>query len=177
MITPTPSPTASNGRDGNGKSPDRSGHHKRRAFLRAYAETCNIKLAAQAAGIHRQRHYDWMKDDDYAKAFDHAKQEAVETLEAEARRRAVDGWEVPVYQGGRKVGAIRKYSDLLLIFLLKAAAPETYRDNYHDHRHLHAHEHRHGLTPAEQQKVKRNDKIIAQLEAREKPEQHRPPSP
>ena len=73
------------------------------------------------------------------------------------------------------VGAIRKYSDLLLIFLLKAAAPATYRDNYHDHRHLHAHEHRHGLTPAEQQKIKRNDKIIAQLEAREKPEQHRPP--
>ena len=45
-------------------------------------------------------------------------------------------------------GAIKKYADLLLIFLLKAAAPETYRDNYHDHRHLHAHEHRHGLTPA-----------------------------
>ena len=66
-----------------------------------------------------------MKDDDYTEAFDHAKQEAVETLEAEARRRAVDGWEVPVCQGGRKVGAIRKYSDLLLIFLLKAAAPET----------------------------------------------------
>ena len=55
MITAL-SPTASNGRDGNGKSPDRCGHHKRRAFLRAYAETYNIKLADQAAGIHRQRY-------------------------------------------------------------------------------------------------------------------------
>ena len=94
MIT-APSPTTI--RD-SGKSPDRSGHHKRGAFLRAYAETCNIKLVAQADGIHRQRHYDWMKDDNYAKAFDHAKQEAVETLEGEARRRAVDGWEVSVYR-------------------------------------------------------------------------------
>ena len=66
---------------------------------------------------------------------------------------------------------------MLLIFLLKAAVPETYRDNYHDHRHLHAHEHRHGLTPAEQQKIKRNDKIIAQLEARQKQEADRLPSP
>ena len=45
-----------------------------------------------------------MKDDDYTEAFDQAKQKAVETFEAEARRRAVDGWEVPVYQGGRKGG-------------------------------------------------------------------------
>ncbi len=35
-------------------------------------------------------------------------------------RRAVDGVDEPVYQGGKKVGSITRYSDTLLIFLLKA---------------------------------------------------------
>ncbi|WP_162148545.1 hypothetical protein [Asticcacaulis sp. AC402] len=34
----------------------------------------------------------------------------------------------PVYHLGKTVGAIRKYSDTLAIFLLKAHAPEKYRE-------------------------------------------------
>jgi hypothetical protein len=55
---------------------------------------------------------------------------AVGALEDEALRRAVEGVEEPVYQGGKQVGVIRKYSDALLMFLLKAARPEKYRENY-----------------------------------------------
>jgi hypothetical protein len=40
-------------------------------------------------------------------------------LEAEARRRAVQGWDEPVFHQGRKVGTIRKYSDRMLEILLK----------------------------------------------------------
>lgn len=54
----------------------------------------------------------------------------VVSLEAEARRRAMDGVDEPVYHKGEVVGHVRKYSDTLLIFLLKAHRPHKYRDNY-----------------------------------------------
>ena len=38
----------------------------------------------------------------------------------------------PVYYQGKEVGQIRKFSDTLLIFLLKGARPETYRER-HEH--------------------------------------------
>lgn len=104
----------------------------RAAFLAAYGELGNIKQAAARAGISRDTHYAWLADEAYAKAFESAREEAVESLEAEARRRAVEGCERPVYQGGEQVGTVREYSDTLLIFLLKGAAPGKYREN---HRH------------------------------------------
>jgi hypothetical protein len=48
-------------------------------------------------------------------------------LEDEAVRRAYEGVERPVFQGGKQVGVVREYSDTLLIFLLKALRPEKYR--------------------------------------------------
>ena len=62
--------------------------------------------------------------------MDHAREGAADTLEAEARRRAIEGVEEPVFHKGEQVGTLRKYSDVLLIFLLKGARPERYRDNY-----------------------------------------------
>ena len=47
----------------------------------------------------------------------------------EARRRALTGVEQPVYYKGEAVGRIAKYSDTLLIFLLKAHWPKKSRDN------------------------------------------------
>ena len=63
-------------------------------------------------------------------AVDHAREEAADTLEAEARRRAIEGVEEPVFHKGERVGTVRKHSDLLLIFLLKGARPQKFRDNY-----------------------------------------------
>jgi hypothetical protein len=62
-------------------------------------------------------------------AFEAAKEEACEQLEREALRRAVSGVEEPVYHNGKVVGNIRKYSEVLLIFLMKGAMPGRYRDN------------------------------------------------
>jgi hypothetical protein len=116
---------------------------KQRAFLAAFAKTGNITRAAALAKVARSRHYEWMDDPDYAAAFAAAGEEACDLLESEARRRAVDGIEEPVvYQGelsvkldslGRRTArplTIRRYSDVLLIFLLKAQRPDKYRDNY-----------------------------------------------
>jgi hypothetical protein len=104
-------------------------HHKKRAFLAAYSETGNISKSAEIAEIDRSTHYEWLNTDaDYKEAFEQAHEVAGDRLEQEARRRAVEGVEEPVFYKGEEVGTIRKYSDPLLIFLLKGAKPEKYKE-------------------------------------------------
>jgi len=99
------------------------------AFLAAYAECGVITRAAKAVGCSRNNHCNWMaKSPKYREMFALAQEEANDLLESEARKRAVKGWEEPVYQGGLKVGTKRKFSDLLLIFLMKGAMPDKYKD-------------------------------------------------
>lgn len=89
-------------------------------FAAAFAVKGNISQAAEVAEVHRQRHYDWMKSDpDYPAMFLDAGRQYVESLEAEATRRAREGWDEPVYQQGRQVGTVRKHSDQLLMFLMR----------------------------------------------------------
>lgn len=47
-------------------------------------------------------------------------------LEAEARRRGVEGVEEPILFQSKVVTTVRKYSDVLLIFLLKGLRPRRY---------------------------------------------------
>lgn len=123
---------------------------KQRAFLSAFGKTGNISLACRSANIVRQTHYNWLERfPKYAAKFALAEEEAADYLELEARRRAMDGIDEPViYQGelmGQKVEyndtpeknhfiplTVKKYSDTLLIFLLKGARPQKFREN---HRH------------------------------------------
>lgn len=106
-------------------------HIKKRKYLAAFAMCGTHVQASKAAGVHRRSHYGWMKKDEaYAAAFAEAVTEACERLEAEAMRRGRDGWNEPVFQGGKKVGVIRRYSDTLLIFTLKGLMPERYRERY-----------------------------------------------
>jgi hypothetical protein len=65
---------------------------------------------------------------DYADRFREAEQEAADVLEAEAVRRAVQGVDEAVYFQGEQVGTRRRYSDLLLIFLLKGMRPDKFRE-------------------------------------------------
>jgi hypothetical protein len=74
-------------------------------------------------------HYRWLKESEvYAAAFAEVKDEAAQTLEDEAVRRAHEGVLEPVYYKGKACGVIRVYSDTLLLSLLKAVRPEKYRD-------------------------------------------------
>ncbi len=59
-----------------------------------------------------------------------ALREACDILEGEAWRRAVQGVERPIHYQGAQVDTIREYSDTLLIFLLKGARPEKYRERF-----------------------------------------------
>lgn len=76
---------------------DRQTHH----FLQEYARCGVIARAARAAGVSsstvRLRRE---TDADFAAAFEQAGEDAVDALDSEARRRALDGVEEPVvYQG------------------------------------------------------------------------------
>lgn len=106
---------------------------KQKAFLAAYSQCGNITKAAKLAGIDRVSHYRWANNQDswpeYPDKFQEAHAEAIEVLEAEARRRAVHGTAKPVFYQGEQCGTVQEYSDTLLIFLLKAAKPAMYRDN------------------------------------------------
>ena len=58
---------------------------------------------------------------------------AGDILEAEAHRRAVEGVEEPVgWYKGQAGGTVRRYSDVLLMFLLKGVLPERYKDRIED---------------------------------------------
>ena len=69
-----------------------------------------------------------MKKPSYRAEFEAAEVEATEVLEREAWHRATEGREEAVWFNGKRVGTVRKPSDLLLIFLLKAKKPEIYRE-------------------------------------------------
>lgn len=102
---------------------------KKASFLAAYAECGVIRLAAKSSEASARSHYRWMADDrDYVTAFEEAQRKSCKALEEEARRRAVDGWDEPVYQNGKKVGTRRRYSDTLLIFLMKGNQPDKFGD-------------------------------------------------
>lgn len=83
------------------------------AFLSYLSLTGNVTRAAEAAGVERPVVYRAReRDEAFAAAWDAAIEQSVDALEEEARKRALGG------------------SDTLLIFLLKGARPDRYRDNY-----------------------------------------------
>lgn len=83
-----------------------------RRFLEAFAETGMVSQACRIAGINRSTAYRArQRNESFALAWADVEERTTEELEQVARQRAVDG------------------SDTLMIFLLKARRPETYREN------------------------------------------------
>jgi len=105
---------------------------KRKVFLEVLGRTGKVKTAAEAAGyadssfmgrIRRQ-------DEEFAKEWEQALRTAAEdVLEPAAIERAVEGVMEDVYYQGDVVGQRINYSDQLLMFLLRGAKPEKFREN------------------------------------------------
>ena len=108
-------------------------HHfpnpKKRAFLATFATNGQVVKSAGIVGIDWSSHYYWLAHDpEYVEAYKLANVIYADALEAECSRRGMEGIEEPVFQAGREVGVVRKYSDLLLIFRTKGALPGKYAD-------------------------------------------------
>jgi hypothetical protein len=89
-------------------------------FLQAYVVLGNRSRALRAVQISAAHLHAWKQQPAFAKAYALAHEIAVDMAEDELLRRATEGVLEPVFQGGRLVGGVRKYSDNLLITYLKA---------------------------------------------------------
>lgn len=95
--------------------------HLKEPFLEALSRNMFVTQAAQSAGISRRTVYTWReKDAEFAKKMDSVDLDNTDKLKSEAVRRAVLGYEVPIYFDGKQVGSRKEYSDRLLEMLLKA---------------------------------------------------------
>ena len=96
-------------------------------FLHALRASGNVSAAARAAGTCRSRCYEARRrDPGFAAAWADALEEAADRLEMEAFRRAVEGVGEDRFFRGDVVGQVTRYSDRLLMFLLKARRPAVF---------------------------------------------------
>jgi hypothetical protein len=109
---------------------------RKRAFIAALRRTGSIRAAARLAtpgsatthGPHTTFRDAIRRDPAFGAAVQDALDDALGSLEAEAMRRAVEGYQRPVYQKGELVGHETVYSDNMLLTLLRARAPETFSE-------------------------------------------------
>src|SRR5205809_104871 len=110
---------------------------RQQRFLTTLAATGNVSVAVALAGTSRTRVYQLRRADAaFAERWEEAEQIAADRLEQEAWRRAVEGVQEPLVSAGKIVRdddgqpiAIRRYSDQLLVALLRAHRPARFRDH------------------------------------------------
>lgn len=88
----------------------------------------SVTRAARWSKVARDTHYKWLDDKAYADAFAATERVAARSLEDEAVRRAHEGLRKAIRYKGKIVGYETEYSDTLLQALLKANAPDKFRD-------------------------------------------------
>ena len=107
----------------------REKHPSLPVYLKALELHGNQTEAARIANVDPRTARRWGHDDpEIAARIDAACQVAWDRLEAEAYRRANDGWDEPVFYEGEVVGSRRVYSDRLLELMLKAKRGREFRD-------------------------------------------------
>ncbi len=100
-----------------------------RPFLKSLSLNANVTLACRVCEIDRSTPYKYRDVNPvFAKMWREAEAEGADVLEAEAWRRAVEGYDRPVYQSGVLVGTVREFSDTLMQTLLKGHKPDKYRE-------------------------------------------------
>ena len=102
---------------------------RKKRFLETFSECANVTEACRLTDIHPSLVYVWRKRDRaFAKDWAVAVERGTDALEDEAVRRALDGCLEPVFYKGVQCGTVRKFSDSLLMFLLRARRPERFRE-------------------------------------------------
>ena len=98
-------------------------------FLKHFAEHGVVGPALEIARVSRSVINKWRQEDlRFAEAYARAEEAAADILEREAFRRAVEGWDRPLYsqRTGEYLGAERLYSDKLMQTLLQARRPKRF---------------------------------------------------
>ena len=115
------------------------------AFLDGLRGGWSVSKSAWAAGIHDRTVRRWKAAsvaskredgtyaDDFAQRWEEAYEAGCDRIEDEAFRRATQGVEKPVYQGGVLVGTITEYSDTLMGLLMRGKRPGVYNTERHEH--------------------------------------------
>lgn len=101
---------------------------RKERFLTSLAETGRILESCATSGISYRSVHRWRKnDEEFRLRFEEAELLYCEKIEREIERRAIDGWDEPVFQNGEQVGSKRRYSDSLLLALTRSRIAR-YRD-------------------------------------------------
>lgn len=98
-------------------------------FLDELAKHGNIGKALNVVNISRVELFKRRRDDaEFRAIFEEAHSIGIDACEDEANRRAINGVPEPVFFQGEKCGTVQKFSDTLLMFLLKGNKPEKFKD-------------------------------------------------
>ena len=98
-------------------------------FLMEFSKTGVLHSACQVAGINRKNIYNLRQSDEiFAELYQDALDMAADRLEAEAVRRGADGYLEPKFYKGDEIARVRKYSDNLLMFMLKGVRPDKFAE-------------------------------------------------
>lgn len=102
---------------------------RKKLFIQALRKNGIVTAACDAANLTARLVYTHRKTDaNFAAAWEEGLEASTERLEAEAIRRGVDGVDEPLTYQDSIFGHKKRYSDNLLMFVLKKRKPE-YRDN------------------------------------------------
>ena len=97
-------------------------------FLEAFSVHGIIGMAATEAGVSRATVRGWLeRDQNFRERFEGAEEDARNVIRQEIRRRAIEGWDEPVYSRGKLAGYVRKRSRLLLRAMMAAQQREAAR--------------------------------------------------
>lgn len=114
-------------------------------FLTGLRNAWSVSKSAKAIGVDVQTPYNWKNAslasrrddgtyvDDFCVRWVEAYETGVDRIEDEVIRRAVEGVEKPVYQGGILVGSVTEYSDTLAGLVMRGKRPGVYNTERHEH--------------------------------------------
>lgn len=113
------------------KPPTNTRKKKEERFLAHLSEVPNVSRAAKISGFDRSDAYrKRQQDESFAAAWDDALEKGLDAMEDEAIRRGCEGYEEPVFHKGEQVATIRKYSDNLMMFMLKGRRGDKFKDRF-----------------------------------------------
>lgn len=99
-------------------------------FIVMLGQHGNVTWALRAAKLDRGYAYDRKATDaEFGAAWEESRRIGLDVLKDEAWRRAHEGVSEPKFHNGRICGHVQKYSDALLMFLIKQIDP-SYREHF-----------------------------------------------